>query len=152
MPLAAASAWMRLIWCLLPSASAIQVRWRPGSRRSASANTSATTVAASLVMLAVTHLPLAVGPGGRPGPGSRMAAAVRGTGVMLKTAPVSAVRLRLRTSPRDSRPSCFGTALPARRAASGRIAEGSTTMPLPSHDSASTSPGAAGGGRRPDLA
>ena len=104
MPRAAASARIHLIWSLFPSASAIQVRSRRGSRRSAPAKTAATTSAASAAMLAVSHLPAACGPAG--GAGARIAAAVRGTGVMPKTAPISAIRLRLRTSPRDSRPSC----------------------------------------------
>jgi hypothetical protein len=47
-----------------------------------------------------------------PGPG-RMSSAVRGTGVISNTAPTSAIRLRVRTSPRDSRPCCSGAALPA---------------------------------------
>jgi hypothetical protein len=148
MPCAAAWAWIQRIWSLLPSASAIQVRWRPGSRRLASANTAATTADVSAATLAVTHLPRVLGPGGR-GPGSKIASAVRGTGVTPNTAPTPAIRLRVRTSPRGSRPSCLGTARRALRAARGRSWPGSIMMPLPSHDKASTSPGAApGGGRR----
>src|SRR5580704_8350836 len=61
---AAASARNRASWWTLPSASAIQVRRRTGSRRSPSAKTAATTVAASAVTLAVTHLWLALGAAG----------------------------------------------------------------------------------------
>lgn len=73
---------------------------------------------------------------------------VRGTGVMAETAPVPAIRLRVRTSPRDSRPSCFGTDLRVLRTVSGRSCPGRILIPLPSQDSTSTSPGpAAGRGR-----
>ena len=102
----------------------LAVRGRGGPPRRIAA---ATTSAASAATLAVSHLPAARGPGGR-GPGSRIAAAVRGTGVMSKTAPTSAIRLRVRTSPRDSRPSCFGTALRASRC------RPRAQLPGPDHD------------------
>ena len=66
---AAACARIWRIWSLFPSASAIQVAWRPGSRRSASANTAAMTPAASAATLAVSHLCRAAGPG--PGAGAQ---------------------------------------------------------------------------------
>ncbi len=49
--------------------------------------------------------------------------------------------LRVRTSLWDSRPSCCGTDLRARRSARGRSCPGRIRMPLASHDSTSTSPG-----------
>jgi len=144
-----AAAWARIwrIWSLFPSASAIQVAWRPGSRRSASANMAATTSAVVAVTLAVSHLPWARGPGGR-GPGPKMSAVVRGTGVMANTVPVAAIRLRVRTSPWESRPSCFGADLRAARCARGRSCPGRIRTPLASHDSTRTCPGpGAGRGR-----
>jgi hypothetical protein len=144
MPRAAACALIWAIWSLFPSASAIQAAWRAGSRRSASANTAATTWAVVAVTLAVSHLPPAFGPGGR-GPGPRMSCAVRGTGVMANTAPVAAIRLRVRTSPWDSRPSCLGTAVRAARSARARSCPGRIRTPLPSQDSTSTCPGPGAG-------
>jgi hypothetical protein len=57
-----ASAWIRWIWWLLPSASAIQLRAWAGSRRQAWSNTLATTVLASWTTLAVSHWSAACGP------------------------------------------------------------------------------------------
>src|SRR5689334_7775948 len=57
-PRAAAWAWMRAIWSLFPSASAIHLAWRAGSRRSASANTAAMTSAAVAATLAGADLAL----------------------------------------------------------------------------------------------
>ena len=65
MPRAAARARIRAIWSLFPSASAIQVAWWPGSRRSASAKTAAMTSPAVAATLAVSHLCRACGPGRR---------------------------------------------------------------------------------------
>jgi hypothetical protein len=55
-PRRVASAWIRSIWWLLPSTSAIQVRACVGSRRAASSKTRPTTMAALSVTLAVSHL------------------------------------------------------------------------------------------------
>ena len=100
------------------------------------------TSAASPATLAVSHLCRAFGPWAR-GPGPRMSAAVRGAGVMTQTAPTSAIRLRVRTSPWDSRPSCCGTDAAALRAARGRSSPGRIRIPLPSGDTTTTSPGPA---------
>ncbi len=80
-----------------------------------------------------------------PGAG-RMSPAARGTGVISKTAPASAIRLRVRTSPRDSRPSCFGTARAAWAAARGRSEPGRILMPLPSASRTTTAPAGAAAG------
>jgi hypothetical protein len=141
-----AAAWARIwrIWSLFPSASAIHLASCAGSRRSASANIAATTCAVVAVTLAVSHLCRAAGPGGR-GPGPVMSAGVRGAGSIAQTAPAAAIRLRVRTSPWDSRPSCFGTALRAARSARGRSCPGRIRIPLASHDSTSTCPGPGAG-------
>ena len=65
MPRAAACAWIWAIWSLFPSASAIHLAWRAGSRRSASADMAATVWAVVAVTLAVSHLCRATGPGRR---------------------------------------------------------------------------------------
>jgi hypothetical protein len=73
---------MRSIWWLLPSTRTTQVRRWSGSRRVASSKTAAMTSAASAVMLAVSHLPRAAGPGwaGRGG-WSLVAVAMMSAGV-----------------------------------------------------------------------
>jgi hypothetical protein len=79
-----ASARMRSIWWVLPSTSATQVRRCCGSRRVASANPSAMTVAASWVIEAVSHFPAATGCGrrsrGSVGRSGRTSVTVRDTG------------------------------------------------------------------------
>ena len=65
-PRAAAWAWMRAIWWWSPSTSTIQVRWRAGSRRCASAKMAAVAAGAlSSAMETVSHLAAAWGPGRR---------------------------------------------------------------------------------------
>ena len=59
-------------------------------------------------------------------------------------APTSAIRFRLRFSPLDSRVASLPVALAAALAVLGRSASGRITMPLPSADSTSRSPAAAG--------
>jgi len=56
------------------------------------------------------------------------------------------MRLRLRFSPLDSRVASLGEVFAAALAVAGRSALGRITMPLPSAESASTSPGSAAGG------
>ena len=93
------------IWWLLPSTTANQGRWWPGSRRCASANASAITSPAGRRTEANSVLPCACGPGCgaappplplRAGPNRAvmMSPAVRGAGGMSATAASSAVRLR----------------------------------------------------------
>ena len=80
----AASAPILSIWWLAPSTSATQVRVLSGSRRVASSNTSVMTIAASWTTLAVSHLPVAVGPSVAAARSAsvagRMSATVRMTG------------------------------------------------------------------------
>ena len=153
MPRAAAWALKCASWSLLPSTSPIQVRSRPGSRRLTAPKTAAMTSPVLLATLAVRYLFPAFGmPAGTcagcspPGSGT-MSAAVRGTGSQSKTAPASAIRLWVLTSPCDSRPACLGTAAAAARAAAGRSESGRILMPLPSASSTSTrrSPAAGAG-------
>ena len=73
--------------------------------------------AASATTLAVSHLPLALGPwlaASLPAwVAGRMSARVRATGVASCTAPTSAMRLRQRFSPFDGRLDSLGRACPA---------------------------------------
>ena len=61
------------------------------------------------------------------------------TGVASYTAPTSAIRLRSRFSPRETRVASSGRAAAAAFAVAGRNASGRMTMPLPSTESTSTS-------------
>src|SRR5450759_4135071 len=56
------------------------------------------------------------------------------------------MRLRLRVAPLDSRVASLGEVFAAALAVAGRSASGRITMPLPSAERASTSPGSPAGG------
>jgi hypothetical protein len=73
-----------------------------------------------------------------------MSSTVRGTGVRSYTAATSAIRLRLRFSPLDSRPVSFWLA--AAVAVAARSPSGRITTPLASKLSTSTSSAGAGAG------
>ena len=134
---AAASAVITSIWWLAPSASAIQVRAWPGSRRSAWPNRAAIVSAQLVVMSAMYHRFTARGLSGAGWPGARpmICSGVLGSSGdrTSKTTPVSAIRLHPDFWPVPSRRANACPGRPAAlRAVSGRRASGRTATPLPS--------------------
>ena len=131
------AAWLRIIssWWLSPSTSTIQVRARPGSRRSASSKTAPITRLRPAAMSAAYQRRSARG-AFLPGPEAMTCSAVRGTGSTSNTHPSWAIRL-CPFSPVPRRLPKFFTRWPGALAPRRRSAPGSIATPLQSHDIAS---------------